>query len=177
MGDFDDCVPWNGDPKTLVEYVKILAPIPPEDEPEFHKRRFRLKDLIQQYEVMDNNADPIGTKFVKPSDLLKQGGEKPQVVGVTINEGLFTRLALNFGKNFIKFGRIVDPQEVDGKELNRYEWKTKYGTDALKVYFLKRCVRIKGHILGEHEEHGERREHEEHGERREHEEHGERREH
>jgi hypothetical protein len=132
MPGFDDCPAWDGNPKNLPEYVKCnIEPL-------------HLKSLVLSYDILDANTGAI--KNVPPTAIHKHSENPESVIGVHINEQLYTYIVTNACSRPILFGKKDSP-----KELDREEWKAEFKTDALKLYFMKPYYHH--HDEEDHEEH------------------------
>jgi hypothetical protein len=138
---YDQCPAWDGNPKTLPEYVKCKI------EP------FHLEDLVLKYNVWVHESGTI--KEVLPKDLHKHGERPESVIGVVINEDLYEFIVAHACAKPILFGKKDSP-----KELDREEWRMEFKTDALKLHFMKPYY----HYHDEHHPHHEEEPHHPHHE-------------
>lgn len=112
-----ECVPWDGVEKSLPLGAIITIP------------NFSVSDLVKSYTVIDKTTEEGIRKTKSPS-------RTDAVIDVEINEKLFDAITSNFGRDVIKF-----TDADSGEKLNRWEWKEKHGTDALKLLAIRNHLR------------------------------------
>lgn len=113
--DWLECIPWNGDEKTLPSGYESRVP------------GLKPSQLVRAYKVLDVESDE-GYKLVKPSEL------KPDMVilGAKLHEGVIKNIMQSYGERAIL---IQEPS--GGKKLTRWEWRDKFGTDGLELLAIR----------------------------------------
>ena len=110
-----ECIPWTGSEKDLP--VGEVTTIP----------NFRALDLVRRWEVLDVEEES-GFRTVKRAEI----GPNDKIIGCVINENAFNKVVETYGQNFFKAARANG-----GKQFNRWEWKSAYGSDVLELEALK----------------------------------------
>lgn len=116
MGEFDQCVPWDGEEASLPVGEQTKIP------------NFRAVDLVRRWEVLDVEED-AGFRTVRRAELTAND----TIIGCQINENSVAKIVETYGKRFFVAARASGTHSL----LDRWEWKAAYGSDVLELEALK----------------------------------------
>lgn len=122
LEDWEMCIPWDGDEKSLPLGSEIRIPDLTADK------------LVMQWKVLDAESEE-GVREVPTSDLRKEH----VVIGARMNEKLIQHLMQTYGPRAIL---LIEPDKK--QKLTRYEWRERFGTDGLELMAIK-SIRRKLH--------------------------------
>jgi hypothetical protein len=115
LEDWEMCIPWDGDEKSLPLGAEIRIPGLTADR------------LVQRWKVLDAESEE-GFREIFPGELRKEH----IVIGAKMNENLIQRLIQTYGPRAFL---LIEPDKK--QKLTRYEWREKFGTDGLELMAIK----------------------------------------
>lgn len=108
-----ECLPWNGDEKTLPLGGRIAVP------------NLKVTSFVKNYVVVrDDEMVTVGKKEIKKGDA---------VIDAIMDDDLYNRIIETYGERAVT---IAKSGAVD-KGLTRVEWKSQFNTDGLKLWALR----------------------------------------
>jgi hypothetical protein len=113
-----ECVPWTGQEASLPLGFTST------------KRDFDIMKVVKKVQIADLESDEE-MKWVKVSEL-KKGDD---ILDVEIAEKILKKYYQTFGKDFIRFKGANG-----GRNYNRLEWRTQFGTDVVKLMAVRRLI-------------------------------------
>jgi hypothetical protein len=113
-----ECIPWTGQEASLPAGFTST------------KRDFDIMKIVKKVQIADLESDEE-MKWVKVSEL-KKGDD---ILDVEIAEKILKKYYQTFGKDFIRFKGANG-----GKNYNRIEWRTQFGTDVVKLMAVRRLI-------------------------------------
>ncbi len=116
------CVKWTGEERDLPRGGNSKIP------------GFDPTKLVNRWEVLDAESE-AGSRFVKAAELKHDD----LIIGARLNEMSILRLVANYGPRFVVLAEADPGLEIEGaRMLTREEWHTKYGTDGLSLWAIRR---------------------------------------